>query len=102
MERPGKAEEAILLASSSSAAADYLVKRGDRSTAWSCSRISEETEAALLERGDRLIDLRLAEYCLHAPTAQKLFRRNADDWPLRSLILSNRAIANSSPFGGFP
>ena len=59
--RPSKAEEAILLASDNATAADYLVKRGEAKAGRFWDSISEETEAALLARNDRLINLRLAE-----------------------------------------
>lgn len=103
MARTSQAEEAILLASSNAAVADYLVKRGTeaRKRRWD-DGISEKTEAALLERGDRLIDLRLAEYCLFSSTAQTLFFRDADDWALRSLILSNEAMAEGRIMDRFP
>jgi hypothetical protein len=102
MARQTKAEEAILLASSSPAVADYLVNRGESSKTRVWDAISAETEAALLERGDRLIDLRLAEYCLHQSTAQSLFQRDATDWPVRSLVLSNQGLAAGLIFHSFP
>lgn len=103
MARNSQAEEAILLASSNAAAADYLVKRGTeaKKRRWE-DGISEETEGALLERGDRLIDLRLAEYCLFSSTANTLFSRDDGDWPLRSLILSNEAMAEGRIMDRFP
>lgn len=102
MTRPSKAEEAILLASDNSAVADYLVARGTACKSPSGSGISMETEVSLLERGDRLIDLRLAEYCLHEKTAQMLFHRDPEDSVLRSLILSNQAIGGGWPIPEFP
>ena len=103
MARPSAAEEAILLASDNATVADCLVKRGEAvggSRFW--DSISEEAEAALLERNDRLVNLRLAEYCFHPSTAQALFHRQPDDWAIRSLVLSNRQIAYSSAISGFP
>jgi hypothetical protein len=99
LERTSKAEEAILLASEPRDVRDYLAKRA--SSAGLFDRISKETEAELLSRGNRLIDLSLAEYCLHQETARALFDRNADDWPIRALVLSNTALAKGS-FRGFP
>lgn len=103
MARTSQAEEAILLASSNAAVADYLVARGTeaRKRRWE-DGISEKTEATLLERSDRLIDLRLAEYCLFSSTAQTLFLRDANDWALRSLILSNEAMAEGRIMDSFP
>lgn len=102
MARPSKAEEAILLASDNEAAAAYLVKRGEAETSAFSDSISEETEAALLERHDRLIDLRLAEYCFHPATGRALFHRDPTDWALRSLVLSNKKVEKSNPFKTFP
>ena len=99
MERTSKAEEAILLASEPRDVRDYLAKRA--SNASLLDRISKEAEAELLSRGHRLIDLSLAEYCLHQETAQALFARDPDDWPIRALVLSNTALAKGS-FRGFP
>lgn len=101
MARLNKAEEAILLASDNSAVADCLVQRGEEENGRFWDSISEDTEAALLERGDRLIDLRLAEYCFYPATAYALFHRDPNDWALRSLVLSNRKIAGQS-FNSFP
>jgi hypothetical protein len=103
MARTSRAEEAILLASSDAAVADYLVKRGTeaKKQRWG-EGISEETEAALLQRGNRLIDLRLAEYCLFSSTAQALFIRDPNDWALRSLLLSNQAMAEGHIMDRFP
>lgn len=102
MARPHKAEEAILLASDSSAAADYLLKRGEAETGRVWDSISEEAEADLLERNDRLINLRLAEYCFYPSTARVLFHRDPTDWALRSLVLSNQKIANGLQLNSFP
>jgi hypothetical protein len=78
---------------------DYLAKRASRASLF--DPISKEAEAALLSRGDRLIDLSLSEYCLHQETAQALFERDPDDWPIRALVLSNTVLAKGS-FRGFP
>jgi hypothetical protein len=99
LKRTSKAEEAILLASAPRDVRDYLVKRASGASVFDA--ISKETEAELLARGDRLIDLSLAEYCLHQTTARALFDRDADDWPIRALLLSNTALAKGS-FRGFP
>lgn len=98
MARTHEAEEAILLASDNAAAADYLAKRGEAETNRFRDNISQECEAALLERNDRLIDLRLAEYCHYPATAGALFHRDPTDWALRSLVLSNQKIV----FASFP
>ena len=101
MPRPSLAEEAILLASPNTTVADYLVKRGEEKRGhW--SGISEEAEGKLLDRADRLVDLRLAEYCLYPSTGRTLFLRNPDDWAVRSLVLSNCAVATTSFIHGFP
>lgn len=100
--RPSKAEEAILLASDNITVAEYLVRRGETATSRLWDSISEEAEAALLERNDRLVNLRLAEYCLYPATAQALFRRDQTDWPLRSLVLSNQKIAQGLLLNSFP
>ncbi|MFA5990378.1 MAG: hypothetical protein WC803_12350 [Sphingomonas sp.] len=78
MARPSAAEEAILLASDNATIANYLVKRGEaeKGRYWD---IAEKTEAALLSRNDRLVDLRLAEYCFYAATASALFHRDPTD-----------------------
>lgn len=100
MERTSKAEEAILLASEPRDVRDYLAKRADRASF--LDPISKEAEAELLSRGNRLIDLSLAEYCLHRETAEALFIRDPGDWPVRALVLSNRAISEAVLLGGFP
>jgi hypothetical protein len=100
--RPSKAEEAILLASDNAAVADYLVKRGEAETGRFWDSISEETEGALLERNDRLVNLRLAEYCLYPATANTLFHHDPTDWALRSLVLSNQKIAQGLILNSFP
>ena len=88
------AENAILVAMDNKSVADYLVKRGDGETNRYWDNISKETEAALLDRNDRIINLRLAEYCFYPATAHVLFHRDPTDWALRSLILSNQKIAH--------
>jgi hypothetical protein len=93
------AEEAILLASEARDVREYLAKRAGRASLF--DPIREEAETQLLSRGDRLIDLSLAEYCLHQKTAQTLFDRDPSDWPIRALVLSNTALAKGS-FKGFP
>lgn len=102
MTRSHIAEEAIVLASPNSAVADYLVKRGEERNGDPWSSISEEAEHKLLDRADRLIDLRLAEYCFHPSTARSLFFRDRDDWALCSLVLSNCALARTGFISGFP
>lgn len=99
LERTSKAEEAILLASEPRDVREYLAKRASRASLF--DPISKDAEAELLSSGDRLIDLSLAEYCLHPDTARVLFDRDPDDWPIRALVLSNTALAKSS-FRGFP
>lgn len=94
------AEEAILLASEPRDVREYLVKRASKPSFW--DPISKETEAELLSKGDRLIDLSLAEYCLHRETASVLFMRNQSDWPIRSMILSNQALSKGDIFQSFP
>ena len=103
MSRTQQAEDAILLASANDAVADFLVKRGidAEKRRWG-EDISEEAEAALLERGERLIDLRLAQYCLYSSTARTLFLRDSDDWALRSLLLSNEAMSKGRLMDSFP
>lgn len=100
MRRTTKAEEAILLASPSERVRDYLVKRGEDATGF--DPITAEVEAKLLERGDRLIDLTLAEYCLHGATARTLFNRDIDDWALRALVLTNKALEKGGHWPPFP
>lgn len=102
MARPNKAEEAILLASDNAAAADYLVKRGEAENGGFWDSISEETEAALLERNDPLVNLRLAEFCLYPATANALFHQDPSDWAVRSLVLSNQKIAKGLLLESFP
>ncbi len=100
LERTSKAEEAILLASEPRDVRDYLAKRANKPGLF--DPISKVTEAELLLRGDRLIDLSLAEYCLHRETAEALFVRDPGDWPVRALVLSNQALAKASLVRGFP
>lgn len=102
MARYMAAEEAILLASDNAAVADYLVRRGESKNGRFSDNISEETEAALLERNDRLVDLRLAEYCFYSSTATALLHRDPNDWALRSLVLSNQKIAPLLILRSFP
>jgi hypothetical protein len=52
---------------------DSLIERANRHGA--ASYVSEEVEAELLARQDRLLDLTLAEFCQHAETARALFFR---------------------------
>lgn len=99
MKRTSKAEGAILLASAPSDVREYLAKRASKADL--LDPICAETEAELLARGDRLLDLSLAEYCLQGETALALFERDPDDWPVRALVLSNQALAKTS-FCGFP
>jgi hypothetical protein len=49
----------------------------------------------------KLYDNGQAEYCLHRETAQVLFEKDLNDWPIRALVLSNQALAKAS-FRGFP
>ena len=100
MGRTPGAEEAILLASSAGAVRRYLSKRAEKASAF--DPVGQEAEAQLLARDDRLIDLSLAEYCLHRETAQALFERNPDDWPIRSLVLANQALGTSEFTDRFP
>ena len=97
--RTSKAEEAILLASEPRDIREYLAKRASNPNF--LDPISVEAEAKLLARGNRLLDLSLAEYCLHKETAMALFERSPDDWPVRALVLSNQVLAKAS-FLGFP
>ncbi|WP_156457745.1 hypothetical protein [Altererythrobacter sp. Root672] len=100
MQRTPKAEEAILLARSAEEVRDYLRQRAAGASLF--DPIGQDAEAALLARRERLIDLSLAEYCLHRETARELFERGSDDWPLRALVLSNQALAKSQILGRFP
>lgn len=100
MNRTPKAEEAILLASEPRDVREYLAKRASKASYF--DPISAEAEGELLARGDRLVDLSLAEYCLHPETAQALFERDQSDWAIRALVLSNRALGKASFSRGFP
>jgi hypothetical protein len=101
MAKSEKVVEAILQASDNGTVADYLVRRAadpvDPEWIRLWGRISKEGEFALLERGDRLIDLRLAEFCQHKTTARALFHRDDEDTVLRALVLSNRAQSFALP-----
>lgn len=101
MDRPSVAEEALLLASPNAWAAEYIVQRGTNTTPGGWDKISKDAEAALLERNDRFLDLRLAEYCRHPETARALFTRDRSDRAIRSLVLSNRLLSQSL-LRGFP
>lgn len=98
MARPRLAEEEILLESEPRDIREYLVNRGRDPSIF--DPISEEAEVALLERGNRLIDLTLAEYCLEKVTAQRIFEQN--DPILRGLVLSNQSVAKGSLLARFP
>jgi hypothetical protein len=100
VERTSKAEEAILLASEPRDIREYLAKRA--SVSRFSDPISKETEAELLSRDDRLLDLSLAEYARHEETARALFDRDPEDWPIRALVLSNTALAEAAFLRGFP
>jgi hypothetical protein len=100
LERTPQAEEAILLASEPRDVREYLAKRAKDASFFS-DPISKETEADLLARSNRLIDLSLAEYSLHREIALALFERDPEDWPIRSLVLSNEALSKAS-LRGFP
>ncbi len=100
MERTTSAKEAILLASAPKDVRDYLEKRASERNFF--DPIGDEAEAELLGKGDRLIDLSVAEFCLYPATARALFDRDSDDWPIRSLVLSNRALSLASFIAGFP
>lgn len=101
MAKSEKVVEAILQASDNATVADYLVRRAadpvDPEWIRLWGGISKEGEFALLERGDRLIDLRLAEFCQHKTTARALFHRDDEDTVLRALVLSNRAQSFALP-----
>jgi hypothetical protein len=94
------AEEAIILASQPRDIRDCLIKRAQQASFF--GSLSEEAEADLLSRGDRLIDLSLAEYCYHRETAEALFIRDKSDWPIRALVLSNQVLKYASFITGFP
>lgn len=100
MSKQWNAKEAILLASSPREVRECLKTRAERAELF--DPISAEAETELLANGERLIDLSLAEYCLYRETASELFQRNLEDWPIRSLVLSNEALANDSFITGFP
>lgn len=102
MARPYGTEEAIVLASPNEAVAEYLIKRGESDPGPWFDSLSEDCEAALLERGDRLIDLRLAEYCYYSSTAHALFHRTHDDKALRALVLSNCRMAVGLAAAAYP
>jgi hypothetical protein len=106
MAKSEKVVEAILQASDNRTVADFLVRRAadpvdpDWLSLW--GGISKEGEFALLERGDRLIDLRLAEFCRYSVTARALFHRDPADTVLRALVLSNRTQFLRLPEDLFP
>lgn len=100
MGRTSWAEGEVLLASSTERIRDRLVARGEQPKFF--DPISQEVEAELLARRERLLDLTLAEFCLHPETAQTLFFREPADETLRLLVLSNAAMANAGFFRGFP
>jgi hypothetical protein len=106
MAKSEKVVEAILQASDNATVADYLVRRAanpvDPEWIRLWGSISQEGEFALLERGDRLIDLRLAEFCRYRTTARALFHRDPADTVLRSLVLSNRTQWFALPEDLFP
>jgi hypothetical protein len=101
MAKSEKVVEAILQASDNATVADYLVRRAadpvDPEWIRLWGGISQEGEFALLERADRLVDLRLAEFCQHKTTARALFHRDDEDTVLRSLVLSNRTQSFALP-----
>lgn len=94
------AEGEILLASSTERIRDRLVARGEQPRFF--DPISQEVEAELLGRRERLIDLTLAEFSLYPETAQTLFFREPADQTLRLLVLSNGAMAKGGFFRRFP
>jgi hypothetical protein len=94
MSRTSVGEEAILIASDTNAACDYLKKRAEKRDFWDL--ITKETEATLLRRNERLLDLTLAEFCLYPETAQALFTRDPNDAPIRSLVLTNEFVSHDS------
>lgn len=100
MSKQQSPKEAILLASPPNIIRDSLQKRAEKAALF--DPISSEVEAELLSKGDRLIDLSLAEYCLHSETARDLFQRDLEDWPIRALVLSNEALSKASFIEGFP
>ena len=73
MGRTSWADGEVLLASSAERIRDSLIERANRHG--DASYVSEEVEAELLARQDRLLDLTLAEFCQHAETARALFFR---------------------------
>jgi hypothetical protein len=100
--RADAAEEAILLASPGPDVRAYLKQRAASASEEGWPAISKETEEELLKRGDRLIDLTLAEYCLFPQTARCLFERDPEDWAVRSLVLGNEAMAAAAIFESMP
>ena len=100
--------EAELMASSAERVHLWLETRAN-STEISDTTGDEELEQSLLSRGDRLIDLGLARFCLWPDTARVLFERRqaakpgqeSDALALRLACLSNRALSKLclwSPF----
>lgn len=100
MPRWSEAEEAILLASPTDEVCRYLKKRAAKPSYF--DPISKEVEMSLLERHDRLLDLTMSEHCLHPETARLLFNRDPEDWPIRSLVLSNEVMAHGHLLVSFP
>ena len=100
MGRTSWAEGEVLLASSTERIRDRLVARGEQPKFF--DPISQEVEAELLARRERLLDLTLAEFCLYPKTAQTLFFREPADETLRLLVLSNAAMAKAGFFAASP
>lgn len=86
--------EAELLAGSPEAVVSYLKDRAARLALEKTSdEGDEELEQALLGLNHPLVDIALARYCRHTPTAKALFHRESK--ALRLALLTNQVLARS-------
>jgi hypothetical protein len=96
-------QAAQLLASSPEAVAVFLEKRAARSKEeLQDDPVDVETEVALRNRDDPLINLALARHGRFVAALQPLFKTSESSSPIRLAVLSNTAVGSDSLFSGFP
>lgn len=97
-----KIKTAVLLATPADSVAQFLKERAQTAVAqtWN-DPVSEEAERALLERGDPLITLSLAQFGRYDTILANLFRANKPGSAIRLAVLANRH-ASASPMTRFP
>jgi hypothetical protein len=95
-------KQAELMAMPTEAVAAFLKKRADQNKVeWRNDPVDEDVEAALLARGDPLINLALAKFGRFIATLKPLFDAAEPSGAIRLSILSNNVV-DSEIFSQFP